>query len=110
MGAGIANEVGATITLTATLSGNTVNIEYNGGGIDNYGTLTVSNSTLSGNAVNSLESSPGRGGGIAIDGGRATISETIVARRTRLLAERTVPLTAAHWPRAATTSWGTTAA
>jgi len=50
---GIANNVGGTLTVTnSTLSGN------GGGGIDNGGTLTVTNSTFSGNSTD-----PGYGGG-----------------------------------------------
>jgi hypothetical protein len=54
-GAGLYN--GGTLTVSnSTLSGNT-NFEY-GGGISNYGTLTVTNTTLSGNTAST-------GGGIA---------------------------------------------
>jgi len=65
-GAGIWNYVDATLTLNgSTVSGNTVigNLSYapsRGGGIANYGTLTVTNSTISGNSA-----SQGYGGGIS---------------------------------------------
>jgi hypothetical protein len=48
-----------------------------GGGVANQGTLTVTNSTLSGNSVTDLDY--GRGGGIASSGGSATLKNTIVA-------------------------------
>ncbi len=65
-GAGIWNEVGAMLTMNgSTVSGNTVigSAGYNpsrGGGIANYGTLTLINSTVSGNSA-----SDGFGGGIS---------------------------------------------
>ena len=48
-----------------------------GGGIYNNGTLTVTNSTLSGNSVTDVDY--GRGGGISNSGGSATLQNTIVA-------------------------------
>ena len=45
-----------------------------GGGIANHGTVTVTNSTLSGNSAGT-----GRGGGIASYGGSATLQNTVVA-------------------------------
>jgi hypothetical protein len=47
-GGGIANEGIADVTNGSTLSGNSANF---GGGIDNFGTLTVSGCTLSSNAA-----------------------------------------------------------
>src|SRR5205823_192585 len=55
-GGGIANYGTLTVT-SSTLSGNSAS-SYNGGGIANYGTLTVTSSTLSGNSAS-------YGGGIA---------------------------------------------
>jgi len=49
-GRGIDNDYGGTLTLNnSTISGNTAN--NNGGGISNYGTLTLTNSTISGNTA-----------------------------------------------------------
>ncbi len=61
-GGGIYNQSGATLTINnSTLSGN-ANTGGPGGGIRNDGTLTVTNSTLSNNVAN------GPGGGIRNDG------------------------------------------
>ena len=61
-GGGIYNQSGTTLTITnSTLSGNT-NTGGPGGGIRNDGTLTVTNSTFSNNVAN------GPGGGIRNDG------------------------------------------
>lgn len=57
-GGGISN--GSTLTLAnSTVSGNTAGGGNNGGGIHNYGTMTVTNSTITGNNAPSNE-----GGGI----------------------------------------------
>ncbi len=66
-GGGIANESGATLTMTAgTISGN--GCWFGGGGIENWGTLSVSGGTIEDNTV-----SAGGGGGIS-NGGVLTIS------------------------------------
>ncbi len=78
LGGGILNESSNTLTVSnSTLSGNSAN--YAGGGIHNNspGTLTVSNSTLSGNSVTDVDY--GKGGGISSNGGSVTLKNTIVA-------------------------------
>lgn len=68
LGGGIANA--GTLTLTnSTISGNSA--ANFGGGINNLGTLTVSNSTISGN-------SSGRGGGIE-NGGLLTLTNSTIS-------------------------------
>jgi hypothetical protein len=65
-GAGIWNDVGATLTMNgSTVSGNSAigNLSYapsHGGGVANYGTMTLNNSTISGNSA-----SQGFGGGVS---------------------------------------------
>ena len=72
-GGGIYN-VG-TLTLTnSTVSGNTA--PSNGGGIYNYSTLTLTNSTVSGNAA------PTDGGGIYNFGGTLTLTNSTVSGNT----------------------------
>ncbi len=61
-GGGISNSGTLTITDSA-LSGNTAGLT--GGGIENYGTLIISRSTLSRNSVNGGSGSGNAGGGIA---------------------------------------------
>ncbi len=87
-GGGIYNEVGGTLTVSGgcTLSGNSAwgngsgastgySIEYGyGGGICNFGALTVSSCTLSGNSAYS-------GGGI-YDGGTLTVSNSLFSSNT----------------------------
>jgi predicted outer membrane repeat protein len=67
-GGGIYNEPGATATLTnVTISSNSVtNISSSvyGGGIENYGSLALTNSTLSGNSASAQVGSYGFGGGL----------------------------------------------
>ena len=71
-GGGINNAGGATLTVTdSTISGNSAS--YTGGGIENDGTLTVSNSMLSGNSSN------GWGGGISTITGLFEVSNSIVS-------------------------------
>ena len=73
-GGGIYN--GGTLTLTnSTVSGNTAsNYDYGGGGgIYNYGTLSITNSTISGNTASC------DGGGIYSEYGTLTLTNTIVS-------------------------------
>jgi hypothetical protein len=84
-GAGIRNDVGATLTLNgSTVSGNTAigNLSYapsHGGGIANHGTVTLLNSTVSGNFADQ-----GFGGGIsnALDTSVLTLSDSTVSANT----------------------------
>ncbi|MEZ5426257.1 MAG: choice-of-anchor Q domain-containing protein [Pyrinomonadaceae bacterium] len=70
-GGGIFNEFGATLTLTnCTVSGNSA-LNGNGGGIFNFGTANVTNSTISGN------SSQSGGGGIASFGTMTLTNSTV---------------------------------
>ncbi|WAS06707.1 right-handed parallel beta-helix repeat-containing protein [Gloeomargaritales cyanobacterium VI4D9] len=73
-GGGLANGSGGTaVIINSTLSGNLAN---NGGGIDNQGTLTMTNSTIGNNEAN-LE-----GGGIRNLGGDVTLKNvTIVGNK-----------------------------
>ena len=71
-GGGIRND--GTLTLTnSVVSGNTANVS-SGGGLANFGTLTLADSTISGNSANSGAHS---GGGISNDGQMTIISSTI---------------------------------
>jgi hypothetical protein len=80
-GGGIYNE-GGTLTIdNSTVSGNTAgggNFAF-GGGINNYGTLTINNSTMSGNLAAGFRLA--RGGGIA-NGGTLTINNSTVSGNT----------------------------
>ncbi len=79
-GGGIYNQNRSTLTVTnSTFSGNTT-VGGFGGGIHNAvgGMLTVTNSTLSGNTA----SNGGSGGGISIFGGTVNLTNTIVAGNT----------------------------
>jgi uncharacterized repeat protein (TIGR01451 family) len=71
----------ATGTYTGTGSGNTA--EYLGGGIGNHhsGTLSLNNSTVSGNKVTGMYT-PGGGDGIHNWGGTVTLQNTILAGNT----------------------------
>jgi CSLREA domain-containing protein len=76
-GAGGGVSSGATLTLTnSTVSGNSVSAAFGfGGGIYSGATLTLTNSTVSGNSAASL-----RGGGISItSSGTANLNNTIIA-------------------------------
>lgn len=79
-GGGVANSMGASVTLTGdTLVNNSTNESGgNGGGIFNNGTLTISNSTLSGNQSYI-------GGGIQSQGPTAAIYDsTVVGNSARI--------------------------
>ena len=69
---------GSTVTLTgSTVDGNT--IRWSGGGIYSSGALTLTDSTVSGNAtITTL----GAGGGICNDGGTATLTNSRIAGNT----------------------------
>ena len=70
-GGGIANEGGATLTITnSTISNNSISGSY-GGGISNGGTLTITNSTISNNS----QSGNATGGGL-VNFGTATITNS----------------------------------
>ena len=70
-GGGIFNDVGATMTLDRTTVANNVTTKENGGGVDNEGTLTIANSTFSGNSSNRS------GGGIYNNGTTSVTNSTI---------------------------------
>ncbi len=72
-GGGIFNYEGTVTVTNSTLSGNKA---YVGGGIYNYGTLTVMDSTLSGNSGGFGISS---GGGIYNDGGTLTLTNSTLS-------------------------------
>ena len=72
-GGGLFNATGATMTLDAITIANNVTTEQNGGGIANEGTLSVANSTFSGNSANRS------GGGIYNNGTATVVNTTITA-------------------------------
>jgi hypothetical protein len=77
-GGGIHNDKNATLTLTnSTVSGNAA--EDDGGGIYNSGTLTLTNSTVSGNTADDTDPS---GGGIYNNSGTATLTNSTVSENT----------------------------
>jgi hypothetical protein len=77
-GRGIYN--GGTLTLTnSTITGNTVNNDDGGGGIANFGTVTLTN-----NIITSNTSSKGSGGGIANFGTAILIKNTITGNSVTL--------------------------
>jgi hypothetical protein len=74
-GGGIWNDPQAVVTLNnSSLAGNTTDGSGNGGGIENHGTATINNSTLSGNSA-------GAGGGIWNDG-TATLYKSIISNNS----------------------------
>ncbi|MFZ0889493.1 MAG: PQQ-binding-like beta-propeller repeat protein [Candidatus Binataceae bacterium] len=74
LGGGIANSGTLTVT-NSTFSGNRT-LGGGGGGIGNGGTLTVTNSTFSGNiGMQNLDNGDGNGGGIA-NGGTLTVTNS----------------------------------
>jgi hypothetical protein len=77
-GGGIDNEGGSTVNITnCTVSGNTAGggeISGFGGGIFNSGTLTIVNSTVSGNATVGIS---GGGGGIVNNGTLTIVNSTV---------------------------------
>ena len=70
-GGGIFNDVGATMTLDKTTVANNITTKENGGGVANEGTLTIANSTFSGNSSNRS------GGGIYNNGTTDVTNSTI---------------------------------
>ncbi|MGA2649522.1 MAG: putative Ig domain-containing protein [Terracidiphilus sp.] len=71
-GGGISNINGGTLTINnSTISGNSANGEF-GGGVSNTGTLTLKNSTVSGNSATT-----GQGGGIFNSGTLTVTNSTI---------------------------------
>lgn len=80
-GGGIFNETGATLTVNhSTLSGNVAG--YSGGGISNWGTVIITESTLSNN---SAPLQYGYGGGIRNYGGPVTITDSTLSGNTASL-------------------------
>ncbi len=81
-GGGIENTGGAELSIQeSTFSGNTTGSaggSWQGGGIDNNGTLALTDSTIAGNAQ---PSASGTGGGIS-GGGTTTLANSIVAGNT----------------------------
>jgi len=74
LGAGIYNGISSSLTvLNSTFNGN---VGFNGSGLYNTGTLTMTNSTVSGNGH--TDTSIGIGGGVS-NVGTATLNNTIVA-------------------------------
>ena len=76
-GGGIYNNAGSTLTvIDSTVSGNESVSNNNGGGINNGGTLTLTGATVSQNF------SQGSGGGIENDGGTLSVSNTTLSGNT----------------------------
>ena len=81
IGGGIDNSGTLTVS-NSTIDNNTASngiIDFGGGGIFNVGTLTVSNSTI---ANNSATGSYGSGGGIDNDAGTLTVSNSTIANNS----------------------------
>jgi hypothetical protein len=78
-GGGIASSGGGTAIVTnSTITGNfTTDSNFGGGGILTSGSMTVTNSTISGN------NAPDFGGGIMNAGGGLTVNNTIIAGNTQ---------------------------
>lgn len=72
---GAIQNFGTTTVTHSTISGNTA--MFNGGGIANYGSLTLYNSTVSGNSAF-------QGGGVAAQSGNTMIVSTTVTNNTTL--------------------------
>jgi predicted outer membrane repeat protein len=84
-GGGICNDAGATLKVSGcTLSGNSTNSAYVGGGaIDNRGSATISNCTLSNNAAKGPDYGFGYGGAIGNEaGGTMTVSGCTLSNNT----------------------------
>lgn len=75
-GGGIENGAGVVTVANSALSGHHAQL---GGGILNFATLSVSNSTLSGNSADQLYGSGGYGGGIGNYRGTVTLSNSTVS-------------------------------
>jgi CSLREA domain-containing protein len=74
-GGGVVN-FGTFTARNVTFSGNEAMAD--GGGLKNEGTATLSNVTFSGNVADSDANGSGNGGGIFVDTGTATVSNTIL--------------------------------
>ena len=74
----IQSQTGMLAITGSTLSGNSTTGDGGGGGISNWGTLTVSNSTLSANSA-IFSGVYGDGGGISNEGGTLTVSNSTLS-------------------------------
>ena len=81
-GGGI-NNAGTLTLANVTVSGNTANTAGNGGGIYSNATLTINNSTINGNSVSSVTGA-GSGGGIFNSGGTLTITNSTISGNTAI--------------------------
>jgi predicted outer membrane repeat protein len=77
-GCGIKNDSGSALTVSACTIDH-CSASVIGGGILNYGTLTVTGCTIAGNSVNSLRSGFGGGAGIDNFRGKLTVSNSTIA-------------------------------
>ena len=98
-GGGIDN-LGALTVSDSTFVGNTA--DNDGGGIENFGTLAVNDSTFSGNSANF-----GAGGGVSDYGGTVTVSDSTFSGNFAAGGGGGVNKTAARWSCSAT-SWSAT--
>jgi hypothetical protein len=77
-GGGIFNAAGGTVTMTDSLiAENSAALENAGGGLSNFGTMSITNTTITGNLA--LGTGSGFGGGIANFSGTLTLTNSTVA-------------------------------
>ncbi|HWE63310.1 MAG TPA: choice-of-anchor Q domain-containing protein, partial [Chloroflexota bacterium] len=81
-GGGIRNNGGTVTLINSTLSGNTANGPGGGGMYTSSGTVTLINSTISGNAIPDNNSNSGLGAGIFIQNGTVTLIDSTISGNT----------------------------
>ena len=78
-GGGLSNNGGSVTVTDTTISGNTTGGAELGGGIANSGTLTVSDTSIAGNRASGIFP---QGGGLYNDGGAVTVTDTTITGNT----------------------------
>ena len=81
-GGGLSNDAGTANIGSSTFNDN---VSQNGGGLQNSGTLNLTNSTVSTNQANTTQASAGYGGGIYWVGGTITLLNTTLAGNTAIV-------------------------